>query len=350
VTRRDHSGHLRLLTVGGARGFTSTQLVNAAVARGHRVTVLTRERGLASLVLPPEVEMLVGDRTEDLDALVGRDFDAVIDFGAFDAEGVTAITRVIRHPATRYVLISSIMVYAPTAEPVDESSELLAAPDDLENSAESRWLQYGRGKVRAERRAAESGLPTLIVRPGVIVGPSDPLAHLQYWIDRWQRPGDILVPGAPADPVQFIDCRDLAEWTVSMVERQMTGIFNAVGPDRETTMAELMRGLASLLGQDRSLVWVESEWLSARGVPSDGGPFFWVKPERSRLPEDFWISYKVAGRRARAEGLVTRQLEATLRDVITAGPGGSPEAGGWAAGVSEHEILRQRLDEFRGAK
>ena len=49
---------------------------------------------------------------------------------------------------------------------------------------------------------------------------------------RLARGGEVLAPGDGADPVQFIDARDLAEWTIRMAESPTAGVFNATGPAR----------------------------------------------------------------------------------------------------------------------
>ena len=40
----------------------------------------------------------------------------------------------------------------------------------------------------------------------------------------------MLAPGDGNDPVQIIDSRDLAEWTIRVAENRTLGVFNATGP------------------------------------------------------------------------------------------------------------------------
>ena len=76
----------------------------------------------------------------------------------------------------------------------------------------------------------------LNIRPGLIVGPHDQSDRFTYWVQRVARGGEVLAPGNPDAPVQVIDVRDLAEWTIRMVEQGQTGVFNATGPAEHLTM------------------------------------------------------------------------------------------------------------------
>ncbi len=67
---------MKLLVIGGTR-FVGRHLVEAALARGHEVTLFNRGQSNADLF--PEVEKLVGDRAADLSALDGHTWDAVVD-------------------------------------------------------------------------------------------------------------------------------------------------------------------------------------------------------------------------------------------------------------------------------
>src|SRR5438128_5035900 len=81
---------------------------------------------------------------------------------------------------------------------------------------------------------------SLIIRPRLIVGPGDETDRFTYWPVRIDRGGEVLAPGTPDDPVQFIDARDLAEWTIRMVEKRETGIYNATGPAKPLTIGKML--------------------------------------------------------------------------------------------------------------
>ena len=72
---------MRILVLGGTR-FAGRAIVEAALGRGDTVTMFNR--GKANPGLFPGVETVIGDRTEDLSPLDGREFDAVIDVACYD--------------------------------------------------------------------------------------------------------------------------------------------------------------------------------------------------------------------------------------------------------------------------
>ena len=88
---------------------------------------------------------------------------------------------------------------------------------------------------------------TTVIRPGLIVGPGDETDRFTYWPVRVARGGQMLVPPS-ADPVQFIDGRDLAEWTIRMAEARAVGDFNGHGPDYELSMGKLLAATREVTG------------------------------------------------------------------------------------------------------
>jgi 2'-hydroxyisoflavone reductase len=135
-------------------------------------------------------------------------------------------------------------------------------------------------KVLAEAEA-EKWFPgkALIIRPGLIVGPGDESDRFTYWPVRMARGGEVMAPGTPADPVQFIDARDLAEWTIRMVEQGTTGIFNATGPKSTLTMGEMLAGIQQVTKADTKLTWVDAEFLAAQKVRAWADMPVWLPPK-----------------------------------------------------------------------
>src|SRR5205085_10021529 len=91
-TRPHHTVPVRLLVIGGTV-FLGRAVAEAALARGHVVTLFHRGRHGAELF--PEAEHLLGDRTRDLGPLAGREWDAVIDTCGFEPEHVGAAARLL---------------------------------------------------------------------------------------------------------------------------------------------------------------------------------------------------------------------------------------------------------------
>src|SRR5437764_2691941 len=231
---------LRILILGGT-GFTGPYQVRYALSRGHKVTTFNRGKTHPG-ILPDGVEQLLGDRNGQLDALKGRKWDVVIDNPTTLPVWVRDAAQVLKDTVERYVFISTISVYAATSKHVDENSALAeykgADPmkETMKNVVDSKFQLYGPLKALSEKEA-QKWFPekTLIIRPGLIVGPGDETDRFTYWPVRIDRGGEVLAPGERDDPVQLIDARDLAEWTIRMVENGEPAVYNATAPAKELT-------------------------------------------------------------------------------------------------------------------
>src|SRR5213075_1778004 len=158
---------------------------------------------------------------------------------------------------------------ADTSKPgTDETAPLAKynGPDAMKESRESiiasKFALYGPLKALSEKEA-ERWFPgrTLIIRPGLIVGPGDETDRFTYWPLRIDRGGEVLAPGDPSDPVQFIDGRDLAEWTIRMVEKGETGIYNATGPAKELGIGGMLDGIKAALDSNATFAWARTDFL-----------------------------------------------------------------------------------------
>lgn len=299
---------MNLLVLGGTI-FVGRHLVEAAVSRGHSVTLFNRGRNHPDLF--PDVEKLRGDRDGDLGALRGRSWDAAVDTCGYLPRVVRASADLLSGGVEHYTFISSCSVYPEGAVPdVDEESPVQAPPPQgIEDVAE----HYGPLKVACEREV-EAAMPgrALIIRPGLIVGPFDPSNRFTYWVRRIAAGGDVLAPGRPDREVQVIDARDLADWLVRLVESRRTGIYNAVGPAEPLTMAAMLEGCLPADGVDVRLTWVDEEFLLANGVEPWTEMPLWL-PEGDPANDGF---FKVRRDKAMAARLTYRPLEETARDTL----------------------------------
>jgi 2'-hydroxyisoflavone reductase len=256
-------GKLDILILGGT-GFLGPAVVEAALPRGHTLTLFNR--GKTNPNLFPEVEKLQGDRDGKLDALKGRRWDAVVDTSGY-VPRIVKMSAELLAPATRhYVFISTISVYAGFEKPnADEDAPLATLPDP---TSEDVPQFYGALKALCEK-AAEAAMPGRVasIRPGLIVGPRDPTGRFTYWPVRVARGGEILAPGSGADPVQLIDVRDLAGWIVEVIEKKVVGTYNALGPAERLEMAGMLKGVAEGVGNPNpTFTWVPAEFLEQQKV------------------------------------------------------------------------------------
>jgi 2'-hydroxyisoflavone reductase len=309
---------LRILILGGT-GFTGPFQVRYAVERGHKVTVFNRGKTHPGEV-PKEVEQLIGDRNGQLDALKNRKWDVVIDNPTSAPVWVRDAAQILKGNVDRYVFISTISVYADTSKPgTDETAPLAKyhGPDAMKESRESiiasQYQLYGPLKALSEQEA-EKWFPkqTLIIRPGLIVGPRDETDRFTYWPVRIDRGGEVLAPGDPGDPVQFIDGRDLAEWVIRMVEQGATGIYNATGPDKTLGVGAMLEGIKSANKSTANFTWVTTDFLEAQKVAPWSDMPVWVPPRG----EEGGMG-RISIQRALGKGLTFRPLADTARDTLT---------------------------------
>src|SRR5438270_2760147 len=304
---------MRILILGGT-GFTGPYQVRYALARGHKVTTFNRGKTHPG-ELPPEVEQLIGDRNGKLDALKNRQWDVVIDNPTTLPAWVRDAAQILKGNVDRYVFISTISVYGEPKQGPDENAptEKYEGIDPYKETIEavraSGFKTYGPLKALSEKEA-EKWFPekSLIIRPGLIVGPRDESDRFTYWPVRIDRRGEVLAPGNPSDPVQFIDARDLAEWTIRMAENRETGIYNATGPAKELGIGGMLDGIKSALNSNATFAWGDAEFLKQQKVEAWSDMPVWAGDELGLSRAN--IS------RALAKGLTFRALGDTARDTV----------------------------------
>jgi 2'-hydroxyisoflavone reductase len=201
-------------------------------------------RGRTGLGLFPGVERLVGDRdSDDYAALAGLSWDAVIDVCGFVPRHVERALAALEDRFGRYVFISTGMVYdhLQVQDEITESSLRLPphqGPEHLDDDT------YGSMKVACEDLLlARLGDRLSVVRPGWVVGPHETAQLLTYWVRHVSGSGPVAVPERLDRPVQVIDVRDLARLVVLLVEQDLPGAYNAVGPFPQVSFEETGEGL-----------------------------------------------------------------------------------------------------------
>src|SRR5919108_1920431 len=147
---------MRLLVLGGTR-FLGRHVVEAALARGHALTVFTRGRTALPERWRDRVEHRIGDRDPNiapgLQALRGDDtWHALVDTCGYVPRVVRAAARLLAQRVTHYVFVSSMSVSADGRPPgYDEASPLAALSDP---SSEDVQRDYGALKAACEREVA----------------------------------------------------------------------------------------------------------------------------------------------------------------------------------------------------
>ena len=296
---------MRLLILGGTV-FLGRHIVEAALKAGHKVTTLNR--GTNKHLHPKEVETFYADRTQDLNILSGHKFDAVIDTSAYSPDVIERSISTLKKSVGTYLFVSSVSVYRQFPKTG------MTETDDIGRSTNTEEQDYGSLKADCEKTLLEH-MPhnALIIRPGLIVGPHDPTDRFSYWPVRIAKGGTILAPGRRERQVQFIDVRDLAEWMIRLLEHEQKGTYNAKGPQKTFTMANLLSTCAENVGPNNcEFKWVDDDLLTTAKIQPWTELPLWI-PESDQNFKGF-MSFNT--QKAYAAGLVTRPLADTIIDTL----------------------------------
>lgn len=264
---------MRLLVLGGT-SFVGRAVVEAALARGWRVT--TFNRGLR-VSRRQDVETLRGDRLRPLDLapLADRRWDAVIDTWSGAPRAVRDSAHVLASGSDSYLYVSSRSVYAPP--PLRGQSE---DADTVESSPDADEVPYPEAKRGGELAVlAEFGERALLARAGLILGPYEDVGRLPWWLLRMDRGGRVLAPGPPDLPLQYVDARDLARWLLDAAAAHLGGAFNLVSRRGHATMAELLEACQTVTGGKAQLIWAEPAIVAAAGIEAWTELPIWLPPD-----------------------------------------------------------------------
>lgn len=322
---------LKILILGGT-AFIGPEFVEVATGRGHTITLFNRGKTRPSLF--PDIEKLRGDRDpkkdEGLKSIeeaikAGRTWDVVVDNSGYYPRHVKASAELLAPACKHYIFVSSISAFKEGAPANSDESYPVATLDDPAVEDMKGGLFYGGLKALCEA-AAEAAMPGRVanIRPGFIVGPGDWTGRFSHWPLRARQGGEMIAPGTPKDPVQWIDVRDLAEWLVLCAERTVTGVYIATGPrvgetnhgtmgDIIETSLKVAKETASPAGSvDTSATWIDAEFLMASNVSPGGDLPIWIPPSGEMAGFHQWNVAK-----ASAAGLRFRKVEDTIRGIYT---------------------------------
>ena len=298
---------MRILIIGGTR-FVGRHIVDAALTAGHDVTVF--HRGQTGPELFPGIERRTGDRNGDLAELADGSWDATVDTCAYVPRHVHSLADALGQRAGRYLFISSVSAYAPPEGPGYDEDSPLAELDDP-TVEEITGETYGGLKVLCERAAVDRfGRGTVIVRPTYVVGPDDYTWRFPWWVARLARGGEVLAPGPADAPAQVIDVRDMATWTIGLLEHGQSGAYHAVSPAPPFTFGDQLETIRTTVAPEgTSLTWVDADFLLGEGL-DDGTLPLWSGADESAL---IMAADPAA---ATATGLRPRPLAETVQDTL----------------------------------
>ncbi|MFI4896810.1 MAG: NAD-dependent epimerase/dehydratase family protein [Phycisphaerales bacterium JB059] len=312
---------LKILFLGGT-GMLGPHFIELARPRGHEITLFNRGNRAD---LFPGLELIEGNRIVDvepglapLEAQVkkGRRWDVVIDTASVHTWTENSAALLKDH-ADRILYISSLSAYADASGPEQvEGSPVATMPDEVADGIDRlpyNMAYYGAVKARSEA-AAERHFPgrTTVLRPGLIVGPRDFTHRFTYWPYRVREGGEVLAPGDPADPIKFIDARDVAAFMLHVIEANHTGVYNVNGPvGAEMTIGRLLQTCKDVTGSNATFTWADAEFLSERGINGWVQMPVWIPPVG-----EYAGFHATSLRKSAAAGLTTRPLQETVRDTL----------------------------------
>jgi 2'-hydroxyisoflavone reductase len=305
---------MKILILGGTR-FIGLHITALALQRGHAVTFFNR--GKTHTDRYPGIERIKGDRNGEIDGLANREWDAVIDNSGYVPRHVKLSADLLAPKVKQYVFTSSISVYPDFSVPRDERSAVGTLPDPTVEKVDENT--YGPLKALCEQ-AAYHAMPgrTTVIRPGLIVGPDDNTDRFTWWPARAARGGEFIAPGAPSDPFQIIDVRDLAAFTLNAVEKNITGTFNLVSNANEFKFGELTDACIAAANwrakpaEAARATWIPADFLAAQKVEPWSEMPVWLP---AKGEEAAFAGTSNAA--ARAHGLQITRLAKTVDDTLT---------------------------------
>lgn len=301
---------LKILILGGT-SFLGPHQIAYALERGHEVSTFTRGKTIPKIhqELFSEVEQLVGDREDNLEALKNRKWDVVIDNSGRKTQWTEDTAQLLVDQVGYYLYTSSISVFYPfTGDDFTESRPLVTEIPAGATEAEKRTYEYGVMKATSELATIKAfGIDrSIIVRPTLIVGPGDRTDRFPYWMARLEKGGEIIIPGGRDEVVQYIDVRDLAEWMIRLLENKAAGIYNGAGPGFEMTTHAFVHGIHACFNSPVSYTEIDDfNFLQENNLIG-------IQPWVIQLPEYAGMS-KSSNQKAIRAGLQFRPLAETVR-------------------------------------
>jgi 2'-hydroxyisoflavone reductase len=335
---RAASRQLKVLILGGT-GFIGPHFVRVLREAGHTLTLFNR--GKRDPEADAGVEQLLGDRNGQIEALRGRDWDVVVDNSGYTPKQVRATADLLKGHVKQYLFISSVAVYADFKQPgIDEDAPLATLKDPTTDTVNGET--YGGLKVLCEKVVdAAYGKNATIIRPSYIAGPGDPTDRFTYWPWRVAQGGEMIAPGQPGDPFQYIDVRDLADFVRTCVEKTVGGAYNLCVPQGFVTIGSLLEASRKVTGADTKFVWASPEFLEKHEIIGGNAKGNYMPIWQSASSDDAGI-VQCKSERAVRQGLKFRGLETTIRETLEWQKGRPAEQQKLRAGLApdqEKELL-----------
>ena len=197
---------MKILVMGGSY-FLGKSFLELACG-SHEITIFNR--GNRPLTVDG-ITQIVGDRKspEDLQKLSDGEFEAVIDFCAYDEGDIEAVLRQVENTCRQYVFISTIDVYEHGAGKLLDESAAFETKDFGGDIG-----KYILGKVALEKElvksAGERGIHYTSIRPAMIYGPGNYAPREGMYFHWIKQAGQIIHPLDATGQFQLVYVKDVA--------------------------------------------------------------------------------------------------------------------------------------------
>ena len=257
---------MNILVIGGTyfagRVFTMT----AARDRGHTLTLVNR--GKYSMTHIPGVKEYACDRHDalGLEQIPADDYDAVVDFCAYQSGEIRTLFQHLRGRFGRYILISTADVYERRdAAPRREGDPLLTehTPGPVGDYLYSKMLLEG----EARSICAQREIPLTILRPAFLYGPFNYAPREAYYIREIVAGRSIPVPTDSDSRFQFAYIFDLARAILLCMEKAPSSTAYNISAPEEITYRRYMEVLREVSDLPVNTVPVTVDQVLREGIP-----------------------------------------------------------------------------------
>jgi nucleoside-diphosphate-sugar epimerase len=253
---------MKVLFIGGT-GNISAACARLALDKGIELSLFTR--GRSTQPMPAGVDIIRGDirdREQAAAALKNREFDAVVNWVAYEPGHVETDIALFRGKTRQYVFISSASAYQkPPAHYLITEATPLANP----------FWQYARDKIACEetlkRAYREDGFPATIVRPSLTYGetwiPCAVGGHDYTVVDRMRKGQKIVVHGDGQSLWTMTHNTDFAKGLIGLLGNPVSiGEHYHITSDEVLTWDRIYRTIGHAAGVEPDLIHIPSDFIN----------------------------------------------------------------------------------------
>jgi len=232
-----------ILIIGGTY-FTGRVFAMVANPRGYKLTFINR--GTFSMSHMEGITEYKCDRhsLEGLKQLPYGEFDAVVDFCAYEPGDCRNLLNNLNIKTEKYILLSTADVYdRDIRTPKDESTPLQSSKGFC-NAAEYMWNKRNL-ELEAKQICDEKNIKLVLIRPAFIYGPYNYAPRESFYVQNICQHQPIPAPTDSTSKWNFVYVKDVAEALCACIEKDFPSgeAFNLSNDDETVTYDVFMQTL-----------------------------------------------------------------------------------------------------------